>query len=217
MNEAVLPLAAEIEYPPPVNDKDPKVAAAPRSSTFVSCDAPEGKTRFVPAPLTGGTSQLAAVDQFASAPMPVHVLVDITSRASSGSSTSRLRSDVRAPRRAVLDSVRKRPKPDRLNDMTKTPFRGPPSVRRSAIVTPAIPVRQLFRTSLTIDRNQRRTIARKLADLPRMSIIVILATLTEVRIDLVWSRMDDRIGGSVFNPDSPRFRSCRMIRVPIDR
>ena len=86
VKEAVLPLAAEIEYPPPVNDKDPKVAPAPRSSTFVSCAAPEGKTRFVPAPLVGGTSQLPAVDQFASAPRPVQLLVVITSRASSCSS-----------------------------------------------------------------------------------------------------------------------------------
>ena len=43
---------------------------------------PEGKTRFVPAPLVGGTSQLPAVDQFASAPRPVQLLV-VTSRASS--------------------------------------------------------------------------------------------------------------------------------------
>ena len=86
VNDAVLPLAAEIEYPPPVNDKDPKVSPGPRSSTFVSCGAPEGKTRFVPAPLVGGTSQLPAVDQFASAPRPVQLLVDITSRASRCSS-----------------------------------------------------------------------------------------------------------------------------------
>ena len=70
VNEAVLPLLAEIEYPLPENN-GPKLWFGPRSSTLVCWSGLGGKSSSVPAPLVGGTSQFAAVDQFASPPIPV--------------------------------------------------------------------------------------------------------------------------------------------------